>query len=101
MTQILESATTHRCKDAEFQTISPGSGFEWKHARTGSGEFDFTYQKSEDRVTASVTSRVDYEVNLVLTLVTEGLPEFTDRGINAGLRKWNFWETAVRFIRWY
>ena len=41
-------------------------------------------------MTASVTSRVDYEVNLVLTLVTEGLSEFTDRGINAEFEEVEF-----------
>ena len=90
MTQILGVRYDAPLKTLNFKPFSPGSGFEWKHARTGSGEFDFTYQKSEDRVTASVTSRVDYEVNLVLTLVTEGLPEFTDRGINAEFEEVEF-----------
>ncbi len=46
MTQILGVRYDAPSKTLNFKPFSPGSGFEWKHARTGSGEFDFTYQKS-------------------------------------------------------
>ena len=39
---------------------------------------------------ASVTSRVDYPVTLVLTLITDGIPKFTDSGKTAEFEETEF-----------
>ena len=90
MTQILGVRYDAPSKTLKFKPFSPGSSFEWKDARTGSGKFDFTYRKTADTVTASVTSRVDYPVTLVLTLITDGIPKFTDSGKTAEFEETEF-----------
>ena len=90
MTQILGVRYDAPSKTLKFKPFSPGSSFEWKDARTGSGKFDFAYRKTADTVTASVTSRVDYPVTLVLTLITDDIPKFTDSGKTAEFEETEF-----------
>lgn len=90
MTEILGVRYDAPAKTLNFRPFSPCSSFEWNDARTGSGKFDLSYRKDADAVTASVTCHTDYEVTLVLTLVTDSVPKSADTGKNIEFEEMEF-----------
>lgn len=90
MTQILGIRYDAPSGTLNFRPFSPGSGFCWKNARTGSGKFDFSYERTEEGIRASVTSHTDREVTAVITLVSDGLPKLEGEGRTAEFEEVRF-----------